>query len=95
MKISHDKTTVSFKTEPEEFFFAEKSGAKPNIVRILDKDEYQQLRKADPKKITIQYEQEVFLRILTHICTAGEALGKVIVIFSWQHKEKEVAEDGS
>jgi hypothetical protein len=109
MKISHDGTIVSFKTEPEEFFFAEKSGEKSNTVRILDKDEYQQLRKADPKKIIIQYEQEVFLRTLTHICIAGEAFGKVIVIFSWQGNEKhplhisgideqssaEVAEDGS
>jgi hypothetical protein len=85
MNISPDGFTVRFKTEPEEFFFAEKSGAKPNIVRILDVLEADQIKQDPPKKIIIQYEQEVFLRTLTHICIAGEALGKVIVIFSWDH----------
>jgi hypothetical protein len=87
MKISHDGTTVSFKTEPEELFEAEKSGAKSNTVRILDASEADQI-KCPPKKILIQCGQEIFLRSLTHICIAGELLGKAIVIFSWQENEK-------
>jgi hypothetical protein len=39
--------------------------------------------------------EEVFLRAITNIHFGGVILGKVIAIFSWQHKEKEVAEDGS
>jgi len=88
MNINHDGTTVSFKTKPEELFEAEKSGAKPNTVRIIDAYEADQIKHDPPTKIIIQYEQEVFLRTLTHICIAGELFGKVIVIFSWQGNEK-------
>ena len=52
-------------------------------MRILDVSEANQI-KCPPKKIVIQHGQEVFLRQLTHICIAGEALGKAIVIFSWE-----------
>jgi hypothetical protein len=93
MKISHDGTTVSFKTEPEELFLAEKSDAKSNTVRILDIDEYHQLRKADPKKIIIQHQQEVFLRTLTHRHVTEIIFGKVIVVFSWRHKVMELLHD--
>lgn len=88
MKISYDRTTVRFKTEPEELFLAEKSGVKSNTVRILDAFEADQIKCNPPKKIIIQYQQEIFQRTLTHICIAGEAFGKVIVIFSWQGNEK-------
>ena len=88
MNISYDGSTVSFKTEPEELFLAEKSGAKLNTVRILDVSEANQI-KCPPKKIIIQYQQEIFLRQLTHICIAGEALGKAIVIFSWANERAE------
>ena len=94
MNISYDRTTVSFKTEPEELFEAEKSGAKSNTVRILDLDEWRSLKNR-PQKIIIQHQQEVFLRDITNIHFGGVILGKVIAIFSWQHKEAEVAEDGS
>ena len=96
MNISYDGSTVSFKTEPEELFLAEKSGAKSNTVRILDVSEANRIKCPPPKKIVIQHGQEVFLRQLTHICIVGEALGKAIVIFSWAHesKKKEI-EDGS
>ena len=94
MSISHGGTTVRFKTEPEELFLAEKSGAKSNIVRILDASEADQIKQDPPKKIIIQHQQEVFLRTLTNICIAGEALGKVIVIFSWTNEtEKKRAGD--
>lgn len=84
MKISNDGKRVSFKTEPEELFLAEKSGAKSNTVRILDLEEWRLLKRYDPKKIIIQYQQEIFLRTLTNIHFGGMILGKVIAIFSWR-----------
>ena len=86
MKISHDGTTVTFKTGPKVLFEAEKSGAKPNTVRILDYDEYLQLVKANPKKILIQHQQEIFLRTITHVYVTEDVLGKVIVVISWNEK---------
>lgn len=88
MNISHDGVTVRFKTELEELFEVEKSGAKSNTVRILDAYEADQIKRDPPTKIIIQYGQEVFLRKLTSICAAGDVLGKVIVIFSWQGNER-------
>lgn len=84
MKINYDRKTVSFKTEPEELFEAEKSGAKSNTVRILDAAEADRIKRDPPAKIIIQYDQEIFLRTLTNICEVGDMLGKVIVIFSWK-----------
>jgi hypothetical protein len=88
MNISPDGVTVHFKTEPEELFLAEKSGAKSNTVRILDLDDWKRINSSPPKKIIIQNQQEVILRTLTHICRAGVLLGKVIVIFSWTHEKQ-------
>lgn len=88
MKIDHDGTTVTFKTEPEELFLAEKSGAKSNTVRFLDLDEWRLSKKSNPKKIIVQYKQEIFLRTLTSIYFGGVVLGKVLAIFSWQSNEK-------
>jgi hypothetical protein len=85
MNISHDGVTVRFKTEPEELFLAEKSGAKSNTVRIIDNDEYEMLNARTPKKIIIQYQEEIFLRTLTNLHFA-KLFGKVIVIFSWANK---------
>jgi hypothetical protein len=86
MNISPDGVTVRFKTEPEELFLAEKSGAKSNTVRIIDNDEYEMLNAHTPKKIIIQYQEEIFLRILTNLHFA-KLFGKVIVIFSWTHEK--------
>ena len=87
MNISPDGVTVRFKTEPEDLFMAEKSSAKPNTVRILDIDEYHQLRKHNPKKIIIQHQQEVFLRTITNIHATKGVFGKVIVVISWTNEE--------
>ena len=87
MNISPDGMTVRFKTEPEELFQLEQSGAKSNTVRILDYSEYQQLKKNNPKKIIIQYQQEIFLRTITNIYVTEDVLGKVIVIFSWTNEK--------
>lgn len=87
MNISYDGTTVTFKTEPRELFAAEKSGTKPNTVRILDIDEYHQLRKQNPKKIVIQYRQEIFLRTITNLHVTEGVFGKVIVVISWTNEE--------
>lgn len=83
MNISHDNVTVSFKTESKELFEAEKSSAKANIVEIIDGYEYAQLTKKLPKKIIIQYKQEIFLRTLSHIYFSGMILGSYLAIFSW------------
>jgi hypothetical protein len=90
MNISHDGITVSFKTEPEELFLAEKSGAKPNTVRIIDKDEYEMINTHPPKKIIILYQEEIFLRTLTNLHFA-KLFGKAIVIFSWAHEKHSVS----
>ncbi len=82
MNISHDGTTVSFKTNPQELFLTEKSGAKPNTVRIVDNDEYEMLTTHTPKKIGIRCQEERFIRTLTNLHFA-KLFGKVIVIFSW------------
>ena len=87
MNISPDGMTVRFKTEPEELFQLEQSGVKSNTVRILDYSEYQQLKKNNPKKIIIQYQQEIFLRTITNIYVTEDVLGKVIVIFSWTNEK--------
>lgn len=87
MNISHDNVTVSFKTESKELFEAEKSSAKANIVEIIDGYEYAQLTKKLPKKIIIQYKQEIFLRTLSHIYFSGRILGSYLAIFSWIHKK--------
>ena len=86
MKISPDGTTVSFKTEPEELFLAEKSGDKPNTVRILDALEADFIKREPPTKIIIQYQQEIFQRTITNI-SGGVIYGKDIVIFSWTNEE--------
>lgn len=86
MNISVDGVTVRFKTEPEELFEAEKSGAKPNTVRILDAYEAGQIRRKPPTKIIIQHQQEIFLRTITNIHMTADFFGKVIAIFSWSNE---------
>lgn len=87
MNISPDGVSVRFKTEPEELFEAEKSGAKPNTVRIVDQDEYLRLVKANPKKILIQHQQEIFLRTITNVHATEGVFGKVIVVISWTNEK--------
>jgi hypothetical protein len=85
MNISPDGVTVRLETEPEELFLAEKSGVKPNTVRIIDNDEYEMLNAHTPKKIIIQCQEEIFLRTLTNLHFA-KLFDKAIVIFSWTHE---------
>lgn len=87
MKISHDGKQVMFKTEPEELFETEKSGAKSNTIRILDIDEYHQLRKCNPEKIVVQYKQEIFRRTITNLHVTEGVYGKVIVVISWANSD--------
>ena len=86
MNISPDGVTVRFKTEPEDLFMAEKSGVKPNTVRIIDYYERQQLKMKLPQKIMIQHGQEIFLRTVTHVYVSEMILGKYIAIFSWTNE---------
>jgi hypothetical protein len=87
MNLSPDGVTVRFKTAPEERFLAEKSGAKPNTVRIIDAYEADLIRHTPPTRIIIQNQQEVFIRTLTDIHLNYGILGKVLAIFSWIHEE--------
>ena len=86
MSISPDGKTVSFKTDTDDLFMAEKSGAKPNTVRIIDSYEHEQLKKKLPHKIIIQHEQEIILRTLSHVYVSDMILGKYLAIFSWLPK---------
>jgi hypothetical protein len=95
MNISPDGVTVRFKTEPEELFLTEKSGAKSNTVRILDLDEWKRIKACPPKKIIIQHEREIFLRTLTNISRVGVLLGKVVAVFSWVNESEKGREDDS
>jgi len=89
MNISPDGKTVRFKTEPEALFLAEKSGAKQNTVCIIDAYEVEQLRKHEPEKIIVQYQQEILLRTITHVYVSNGILGRYLAIFSWHHKRAE------
>jgi hypothetical protein len=89
MNITPDGETVRFKTGPESLFEAEKSGAKPNTVRILDAYEADLIRRNPPTKIIIHDQQESFTRTLSHIHLNYNVLGKVIAIFSWTNENKE------
>lgn len=93
MKVSYDGT-VTFKSESEELFLVEKSGRKANIVCILDPSEYYPLTGTLLKQIIVQYGHQIFSRQISDVRVVGEALGKFLVVFSWQHKEVEVADDG-
>jgi len=84
MNISPDGKTVSFKTINDDALFnVEKSGAKPNTVRIIDQSDREKLRKQLPEKILIQGHDEIFLRTLTNIHVSEIILGKYLAVFSW------------
>lgn len=86
MNISPDGLTVRFETESEELFELEKSGAKSNVLHVMDFDEWRHIKKHNPTKIIIQYQQEFFHRTLTNIHLAGEMLNTWVVIFSWMQE---------
>ena len=83
MNISPDGKTVRFKTVLEELFLAEKSGAKPNTVRIIDSYDYEQLRIHEPEKIIIEYQREIILRTISHVYVSNMILGKYLAVFSF------------
>ena len=88
MNISPDGVTVRFTTEPEELFRAEMSGAKPNTARLINANEKSQLEKYEPKKIIIQFQQEFFLRTITHVYVSEMILlEKYLAVFSWTNED--------
>jgi hypothetical protein len=87
MNIRYDGVTVRFITEQQELFLTEKSGAKPNLLCLMDFDEWTLLKKHNPTKIIIQHQQEIFLRTLTNIHLEGEMLNTWVVTFSWTHDQ--------
>lgn len=87
MDISPDGNIIRFKTKSKELFEVEKSGAKPNTVKILDVSEADRIRHTPPEKIIIQRQRETFFRTLTDINLDYNVLDKVIAIFSWTNKK--------
>ena len=87
MNISPDGKTISFKTDTDDLFMAEKSGAKPNTVRIIDSYEHEQLKKKLPSKIILQHQQEIILRTITHVYVSEQILGKYLAVFSWTNED--------
>jgi len=94
MQIVNENTIV-FKSK-EHFFALEKSGMKPNTMRILGYKAYVQVeaRKKKLKYIRIvnafQKDQtlDFFERELTDISHISDILGHSLVAFSWRHKEE-------
>jgi len=87
MKISYDGKRVTLKTEHDDLFEAEKSGAKPNTVRIINSSDREELRKHLPQKILIQSQEEIFLRTLTNVYVSDKVLGKYLAVFSWTNEK--------
>ena len=86
MSVSFDGKTVRFKTEPDALFNSEKSGAKPNTVRIIDAYERDLIQEKLPEKIIIQHQQEIFMRTITHVYVSEQILGKYLAVFSWTNE---------
>lgn len=91
MKI--EDNTIVFKSG-KSFFEKERSGKKPNTIRIVEYDEYKKIIKlygADGlTKIRIELVEkpsECFERELTDISLVGIFCGKVCFVFSWRHEE--------
>jgi hypothetical protein len=88
MRIEGD--TLVFRPDIR-FFGAEANGEKPNTARLVDEAEKDAIftlwMKGDPMKIRIdaRHGARGFTRDITHICEAGDILGKRLIIISWRH----------
>ena len=82
--------TVVFRSTSK-MYALEKSGKRPNTVRLLDRDDVEDLLlgKSEPSYIVIRNSvtEQQFERELTNISVIGELCGKTIVVFSWRHEE--------
>ena len=92
MKIEEDGTVV-FKSKTY-FFKLERDGLKPNTVRLLTYDEWQELGGGvDVNEIRIECVRanvsdacfDPFTRTLTSIEQIGELCGYYLFVFSWRH----------
>ena len=100
MKIEEDGTVV-LKSKTH-FFELERDGLKPNTVRILTYDEWQELGGGVDVNNEIRIECvranvndacfDPFTRTLTSIVQIGELCGHYLVVFSWRHREGWVVE---
>lgn len=77
---------ITFKSLPE-YFYKERSGLKPNTVRIVDKDErFNKLFSGEVKVIKIVNSQNItqsFERFISDI-TFFDVNGTEVVIISWE-----------
>lgn len=90
-----ENNTIFVKSEGH-FFRLEKSGKKPNTVRIMGYEEYTKTVNVEApinkihitKKCLENDPQDSFERTLTDISHVGEVLGQVMMVFSWRHEEE-------
>jgi len=87
MNVSVDGKTIRFKTESDALFNSEKSGAKPNTVRIIDAYDRDRIQEKLPEKIIVQHQQEIFMRTITHVYVSEQILGKYLAVFSWTNEK--------
>ena len=85
--------TIHFKSDGY-WYAKEKSGKKPNTVRLLDPLQRSQVEQwfstNDPAYIRIvnkDYEWESFERILTDVSCVGQIAGYFVYVFSWYQRE--------
>lgn len=71
-------------TAERKWFDAERSGEKPNTVRLMDDREWAEIQAADLTGVVIAFDERTFTRRLTGIFDLGPLLGKHLVIFCWE-----------
>ncbi len=93
MKI--EGNTVTFKSKPD-FFYREEEGKKPNTERLMSIAEFEDFKQRDrEEEITqikiahTQVPEAHFTRSLTDVCVIGDLLGLLLVVFSWEHEQRE------
>ena len=94
MVLSEDNT-IHFNSKAV-FYAKERSGKKPNTIRLLSGTEALRLevwrRERGIKEIVIHCAEdpwEYFRRKLIDITCVGEILGRYLYVFSWEHKEEQ------
>jgi hypothetical protein len=91
MRVADDGTTIIFRSTSE-WFELERSGLKPNTIRLLDKAEYDLLTIADCRKVRIAHVDDAYPPFTRDITFAGRldwVLGKVLYMVCWTARVEE------
>lgn len=93
MKI--EGNTIILKSTPS-FFYREEEGKKPNTERFMTEMEWAEfMQRGTEERITrikivhTQVPESHFTRSLTDVCVIGNLLGLLLVVFSWEHEQRE------